>query len=530
MQFEEFVSLSVLPEIQVTSMHFKPNIPQDKLANALREYAPNVGMSSVTVLIDETFWGNAKEGLIITNKAIHLSKKLGGRTFDLVSISEIRIDEKHLIINDHPVAKLNNPEVMPCAALGSTLDQFIQLTKKAAQSAPSSGALSDDDIQKLITFVARFSGPRFFDSATSKERERRKTPGFELPSGLTEQQLRLIGFKCGFATNERLVCSAGLESHGRHDYFFCITNCGAYSVRPGRLTVYISHNNLRALTPIEEYEDGRYVAVRLSNGEGVVVSIQNVAVRPYGLDLFSGLIDILNSRDVSREIPTSRQSANGPLISENSQVFGASHPRLATASTGVVTTDLLNRAYEVMSSEILKGETDAEMCEWIFGGFKRVHRLVANPNAVQRLRSELSRGSSDELEFSAILICVLYIHAISKLPNGPRYVLGENWTGILSLANLFIEALAAECIDSDTPFGLDEEVTMLLHILFSGASEEHRPNFMRELFDNAGVQDSEGLVLMFLEKMGVRPAVVRHAMTQAESEVNAWVREVSDED
>ena len=102
--------------------------------------------------------------------------------------------------------------------------------------------------------------------------------------------------------------------------------------------------------------------------------------------------------------------------------------------------------------------------------------------------------------------------------------------GILGLAMTFNEALTAVCSDSDTPFELDEDAAMVLNLLFSSITEENDPAFRRAVFDNAGVRDSDGLLLMFLEQMGVRRAEVRNAMTQAEGEVNAWVREVSDED
>lgn len=63
MKLDDFLRLSVIPQIQVTSLYFKPNIPQEKLVNAIREYAPDVGMSTAIALLDETFWGNAKEGM-----------------------------------------------------------------------------------------------------------------------------------------------------------------------------------------------------------------------------------------------------------------------------------------------------------------------------------------------------------------------------------------------------------------------------------------------------------------------------------
>lgn len=49
---------------------FKPNIPMKKLTNALNAYAPNIKAEDVYVLADDTFWGKADNGLLITNSEI----------------------------------------------------------------------------------------------------------------------------------------------------------------------------------------------------------------------------------------------------------------------------------------------------------------------------------------------------------------------------------------------------------------------------------------------------------------------------
>lgn len=49
---------------------FKPNIPPKKLANAIKAYAPHVNEEDVYILADETFWGKADNGLLVTNTEI----------------------------------------------------------------------------------------------------------------------------------------------------------------------------------------------------------------------------------------------------------------------------------------------------------------------------------------------------------------------------------------------------------------------------------------------------------------------------
>ena len=49
---------------------FKPNIPMKKLNNALNAYASHVKAEDVYVLADDTFWGKADNGLLITNSGL----------------------------------------------------------------------------------------------------------------------------------------------------------------------------------------------------------------------------------------------------------------------------------------------------------------------------------------------------------------------------------------------------------------------------------------------------------------------------
>ena len=47
-----------------------PNIPATKLHNALESYAHGINPEDVLVLVDDTFWGGAKEGIIVTKRKL----------------------------------------------------------------------------------------------------------------------------------------------------------------------------------------------------------------------------------------------------------------------------------------------------------------------------------------------------------------------------------------------------------------------------------------------------------------------------
>ena len=319
MNLENFLKNSVLPEMQVTSLYFKPNIPQDKLVNAIKEYAPNIGMSTVIALIDETFWGSGKEGMIITDENIILSKKLGGRSIPLSSVNQIHIKDKNLIINDIPVTKFNNPEVLPLTAFGSKLNEFITATKNTTNKLKKN-ALDVSTTSQLSIFLTRLTEPLYFESTPIDRRKPGATTiGYVLAANINEEQLKFIRFKGNFASNEELLCLSWLDSHDNKDSFFCVTNCGVHSVLSGQPATFLSHDNLRSLSALEEYKESRYVGIRLSNNDGIIVSIQNTFIRPYAFELFSGLISILNGHE-----PTSR-IINENLSQKETNIISSQH-------------------------------------------------------------------------------------------------------------------------------------------------------------------------------------------------------------
>ncbi|MEQ3635800.1 MAG: hypothetical protein ABNH30_05305 [Thalassolituus sp.] len=326
MEFEDFVALSAITEMQVSSLYFKPNIPQDKLANAIRAYAPNVGMSTVVALIDESFWGNAKEGALITNEGIILSKKLGGHEIPFNTISQISIVKKNLIINDRPLAKLTNPELMPLGALGSTLNEFAIYTRKAKEINNDALLIDEPTTKKLASFLETLTVPTYFESTPEEHRKKGgRTTNYVLGSEITSTQSQIIRFKGGLAPNETILCASWLDGHGDNDYFFCVTNNGVYSVISEKPGTFISHEEMRTLTAEEEYKESRYVGARMSNGKEIIVSIQNAYIRPYALELFAGLIDILNNNEPA-ETRTIHNTPNQASCQKNVSATHSPHP------------------------------------------------------------------------------------------------------------------------------------------------------------------------------------------------------------
>ncbi len=82
---------SIFPE---TGFLFTPAIPQKKVRNAIKSYAPDVSESEVLLLLDTTVFGSAKDGLLLTSDALYAHPFLGKATKVLVKeIVNITLEE-----------------------------------------------------------------------------------------------------------------------------------------------------------------------------------------------------------------------------------------------------------------------------------------------------------------------------------------------------------------------------------------------------------------------------------------------------
>lgn len=72
--------LSVLKKfeekVRDNSVFFYPEIPEKKMLNAIQKYAPSVELEDVLVLVDDTVFGSANEGFLITKDLICANQKM----------------------------------------------------------------------------------------------------------------------------------------------------------------------------------------------------------------------------------------------------------------------------------------------------------------------------------------------------------------------------------------------------------------------------------------------------------------------
>jgi hypothetical protein len=81
-------------QIHDDRIFFYPNIPPDKLKNAVSAYAPVPNGERILALIDDTILRSGKSGVLLTNKSISACNALESpRSFALRSISSVKCND-----------------------------------------------------------------------------------------------------------------------------------------------------------------------------------------------------------------------------------------------------------------------------------------------------------------------------------------------------------------------------------------------------------------------------------------------------
>lgn len=122
-------------------IHKKPHIPRDKAYNAIASYCPDVNYDDIQLLIDETVFGNAKVGIIITENEICGKENFCDPfRYALLKVSSLFVKKSlmtsTLYINERQVIKLTQPSGGTLVHLFDRVEQYLRQAKNAAKPDP----------------------------------------------------------------------------------------------------------------------------------------------------------------------------------------------------------------------------------------------------------------------------------------------------------------------------------------------------------------------------------------------------------
>ena len=173
-----------IPHAPHLGLYVAPDIPEDKLRNAIRDYARSVAPSEAVVLYDSTLLGSAKDGAVFT------SDRLVFQNNDLESIHDVRYDDivrveskRKLIGGRRIVLTVNRGratfdididfsgrpdaaeyilrflrEAMVAADLHSADRSDVKAVRKALEELHAKGLLSSTDLAAMIEVLDRSAG------------------------------------------------------------------------------------------------------------------------------------------------------------------------------------------------------------------------------------------------------------------------------------------------------------------------------------------------------------------------------------
>lgn len=126
-QFAEKVR-SYSTKFPETGFLTSPGIPQKKVRNAIKSYAPDASESEVLLLLDTTVFGSAKDGLLLTSDALFAHPFLGKATKVLVKeIVSITLEETEFESWTVHINEPQNPSVADIR--GQEAQLFAQMLK-----------------------------------------------------------------------------------------------------------------------------------------------------------------------------------------------------------------------------------------------------------------------------------------------------------------------------------------------------------------------------------------------------------------
>jgi len=100
-------AILALSDHLVPALHFAPDIPEKKLLGALDSYGEGIAVEDVLVLVDDTVFGGAKEGFLITSEVIAAKQLMVSAVrFRLGKVRNIRIEKSKLLVNGSVVSTL----------------------------------------------------------------------------------------------------------------------------------------------------------------------------------------------------------------------------------------------------------------------------------------------------------------------------------------------------------------------------------------------------------------------------------------
>jgi hypothetical protein len=293
MNLVKFIKNSGLADITSRNIFLKPELVKAKIVKSIDYHNLDIVFNDVVAFIDDTFFLNGKRCLLLTSDRIYLNVGEMSKfsIFYLSLLDTISCDENEVKINGSVIAKFQYPGCNELRYFFSVLNDYVS-SFDGIKRKEVSIMFDFDAIQKeCFDFIY----PRFFTeedlrrknvSTSFLQRKPVYTPGFYVGDRIPKDMVDMARFFFSIPEDEQVISFINLSSNGVQGvHCTFMTTSGIYSRDPRGEEIYISWSDLIEIECIKYFEYDRFIGVEFSNRFSLIVSIKNVIVKPFGLEL-----------------------------------------------------------------------------------------------------------------------------------------------------------------------------------------------------------------------------------------------------
>lgn len=127
-------------------IHVSPNISAKLISNVVGAYSIDVDPKEILILIDDTLFGSAKDGIVICKDRLVIREAFSGtKSYSYRSIDDISCENRKVFINNKQASKLIAPDKNDLSRLFELLNKWISLNEGAVNS-------NDNESNRAVSF------------------------------------------------------------------------------------------------------------------------------------------------------------------------------------------------------------------------------------------------------------------------------------------------------------------------------------------------------------------------------------------
>lgn len=157
-------------QLDTSKIFCKGHIPEKKMANVLGSYAKNIKREDILILVDDTVFGGAKDGLILARQGLFLNKPFEDPLFlAIAGIDKISSEGRNIFVNDTQATRLDIIDKKSFQNLCSLLFEMVSILRsennlesvQEESQDQSNKSLISDEIKDILRETS-FSSNRLF--------------------------------------------------------------------------------------------------------------------------------------------------------------------------------------------------------------------------------------------------------------------------------------------------------------------------------------------------------------------------------